>query len=203
MPCSLRDLPLRVFLPGCAILLALSFGRGAHAIDIEPSKYQGGTTNIIPNKSEGAPSLISFRWLFGNGHSAAMDRIKAPPNFKVELTTSPTNFIPISNAVLIARMTVINQSKEKYILEFATAQHYDFMIRKADGRELYRTSGDKVYTAQLSSMVINKGEKLVYSDEIFSASNQVTNLEPGEYKLIGQITAKVPISVETAFRVSP
>lgn len=186
-----------------ASLLTLSFSVRTYALNIEPSKYQGGTTNVIPNKSDGAPSLLSFRWLFGPGHSSAMDRVKAPPEFNVSLATFPTNFIPGSNAVLTARMTVINQGKDKYILNFETAQHFDFVIRKTDGVEIYRTSADKIYAEQHSSIVINKGEKLVYSDEIFSPTNQVTHLVPGEYRLIGRITSKVPISVETSFRVAP
>jgi len=158
---------------------------------------------VIPNKTSGAPSLLNFRWIFGATHSEAMKRIKAPPNFKVELMTEPKNFAAVSNAMLKARMVVINQGKDKYILEFESAQHYDFIISDKERKELYRYSNDKAFSQQQSSIVLNRNEKLVYEDELFSSSNQVVNLPAGEYQLIGRITAKIPISVETSFQVSP
>ncbi len=183
----------------------LGLAGGLLAVEISPSKYQGGTTNDIPNRTgSGSPALLSnpFRWMFGSARSSAMERVHAPPDFKVELTTEPKNFTPQSNAVLQAKMTVLNESKEKYILEFTTAQHYDFAIVTKGGEEVYRSSRDKEYSQQKSSIVLNRNEKLVYEEEIFSPSNQVINLPAGEYKLVGQITAQVPISVESVFQIS-
>jgi len=198
---ELKKVLTRVF-SGILILGAVGM---ALAVEISPSRPQGALTNDIPNRSTGAPSLFPnpLRWAFGNPHSAAMQRVNAPPNFKVELTTEPKNFIPESNAVLRARMTVINEGKDKYILEFKTAQHYDFTIRSHEGEEIFRSSKEKIYTQQMSSMVLNRNEKLVYEEEVFSPSNQVINLPPGQYKLIGEITSQVPISVESTFQISP
>ncbi len=177
----------------------------SYPIDINPSKPQGGSTNNIPHKTEaGAHSLFpnALKWIFGSPHSAAMERIHAPPHFKVELSTEPKNFPVTTNAVLKAHMTITNQG-DKYILEFNTAQHYDFVINNKDGKEFYRYSNDKVFSQELSSIVLNRNEKLTYEEVTFSPTNQIPNLPPGEYNLIGQVTAKIPISVETSFRVVP
>ncbi|MBI4024034.1 MAG: hypothetical protein HY360_03580 [Verrucomicrobia bacterium] len=175
------------------------------SVEISPSKYQGGATNNVPNQAQGAPSIFRspFKWIFGSGHSEAMKRVNAPPNFKVDLTAEPQTFQPGAEAVLKARMTVVNQGKEKYILEFNTAQRYDFIVRRQDGSEVYRASANKAYSQQVSSTVVNRNEKLVYEEDLFAETNQTLNLPPGEYKLIGQITAQVPISVEATFQVSP
>ncbi len=204
---TLTDDLLRHWKSACALcLLWLSLADSSSGIEISPSRYQAGTSsNNPPYKTQGAPSLFSspFKWIFGSGHSAAMQRVNAPPDFKVELVTEPKNFMPSSNGVLKAKMIVLNQSKDKYILEFTTAQHYDFLIQDRSGKEVYRWSGDKAYSQQLSSVVVNRNEKLAYEEDLFTTNNVVVNLDPGEYKLIGRITAKSPISVETSFRVSP
>ena len=175
------------------------------AVDISPSKYQGGTTNYIPNKVEDSPTLFKspLKWIFSSIHSEAMNRVNAPPNFKVELSTEPKVFTPSSNAPLKARMLAVNQGKDKYILEFTSAQHYDFIIHRKSGEEVYRWSNDKTFSQQLSSIVINRNEKLVYEEELFSSNGQALSLPSGEYKLMGKITSKVPISVEASFQVLP
>ncbi len=180
-------------------------GHLVDAVDISPSKPQGGNTHVQPNKTEGAPSLLKspFKWIFGSPRSEAMQRVKAPPHFKVDLSMEPKNFTPTSDAALKARMTVINQGKEKYFLEFSSAQHYDFTIYDKDKKTIYSSSHDKVYSQQMSSIVLNQNEKLFYEEELFSSANQAVRLLPGEYKLIGQITSKVPISVEISFQVAP
>lgn len=185
-------------------LLWLGGTTPAAAINVSPSKNQGGSTNA-PHQTTGAPSLFSspFKWIFGSKHSSAMDRINAPPNFKVELRTEPKDFTAATNAVLRAHMEVMNQGKDKYILEFESAQHHDFIIQNREGKEVYRYSSNKIFSQQTSSVVVNQTDKLTYEEELFSASNQVINLPAGEYRLIGKITAKNPISVETSFQVAP
>src|SRR5688572_24359546 len=121
-------------------ILSLGF-LNVQGVNISPSKYQGGTTNTVPNKTEsGTPSLLSFKWIFGGIHSEAMNRVNAPPNFDVKLSTEPKTFAPGTNGMLKAKMVVLNKSKEKYILEFSNAQHHDFIINRKDGKEVYRWS---------------------------------------------------------------
>ncbi len=183
-------------------ILAPSF----HGIEISPSKYQGGSSNNVPYQTTtDTPSLLKnpFKWVFGDGRSEAMKRVNAPPNLKVDLVIEPKNFTPSTHSTFKARMIVTNQSKEKYILEFTSAQHYDFFIKNKDGKEMYRFSSDKAYSQQFSSTLINQNDKLVYEEELFSTANQALDLPAGDYKLIGQITSKIPISVETSFQVSP
>jgi hypothetical protein len=175
------------------------------AVDISASKPQGGSTNNIPNKTSGSPSILHspITWMFGSPHSEAMKRIQAPPHFKLELVTEPRTFVPSTNAFLKVKMIALNEGKDKYILEFNSAQHYDFTITKMDGKEIYRWSENKSFSQQASSIVLNRNEKAVYEEPLFSPGSQVTALPPGEYKLKGLITSKVPISVETLFLIAP
>ena len=175
------------------------------AIEISPSKYQGGSSNAQPYQTHGGASFLSspFKWIFGEGRSEAMKRIQAPPNFKVDLQIEPKDFAAATNAVLRARMVAINQGKDKFFLEFSTAQHFEFTIHDSSGGEMYRWSRDKEFAQKFSSILVNRKEKISYEEEIFSASNQVTALPPGEYKMRGEITSKTSISVESSFRVAP
>ncbi len=184
------------------VMLLLAFATRTQGIDISASKAQGGSTNVQPNKTTGSPSIwrAPFKWMF-KPRSEAMNRINAPPHFKVELSTDPKNFTFTSNAVLKARMLLVNEGDEKYILEFPTAQHYDFIISTKAGKEMYRYSADKEFSQKVSTIVLNRNEKLVYEDELFSATNQLLNLPAGDYKLLGQVTTTKPISVETSFQI--
>jgi hypothetical protein len=172
------------------------------AVEISPSKYQGGNSNNIPNRTSEAPTLLHnpTKWIFGSGHSSAMKRVQAPPNLKVDLLTEPKNFTPSTNGVLKARMVVVNKGDDKCILQFESAKHYDFVINNKNGQEVYRYSADKEFSRQVSSMVLNRNEKLVYEQEIASSEQQV-KLPPGDYTLTGQVIAKNPILVETSFQV--
>jgi hypothetical protein len=206
MAFSNYHLPRRIIQTG-AILAMMGAGLWtvSLAVEISASKPQGGSTNAQPNRAEGQPSLLKapFKWLFGEGRSEAMKRVNAPPNFKVDLMIEPKSFTADTNAVLRARMVAINQGKEKYILEFPTAQHFDFAIWNATGKEVYRWSANKEFEEKVSSVLVNSKEKITYEEEIFSVSNLVADLPPGEYRVRGEITAKVPLRVETSFRVSP
>jgi hypothetical protein len=175
------------------------------AIDISPSKIPGGENQPVPNRKEGAPSLLSqpFKWIFGSGHSVAMERVNAPPNFKVEFITVPKQYVPSKENPLKVKMVVINQGEEKYILEFASAQHYELIIQDKEGKEVFRSSADKIYSQVTSSVVLNRNEKLVYEEVIEESAQAALNLKAGEYKLIGQVTARTPISAEASFQVAP
>lgn len=130
-----------------------------------------------------------------------MKRVQAPPNFKVDLQIEPRDFMAASNAALKVKMAAINQGKEKFILEFPSAQHFEFVIQNSAGKEMYRWSRDKEFAQKFSSIVVNWNEKISYEEEVFSVSNQAVRLPPGEYRTRGEITAQTPISVESSFRV--
>ncbi|MDD2710252.1 MAG: BsuPI-related putative proteinase inhibitor [Verrucomicrobiae bacterium] len=190
---------------GGILLAGLVLAISVLGIEISASKPQGGTTNAQPyQSSKSQPSLLSapFKWLFGEGRSDAMTRVKAPPNFKVQLLMEPKVFTE-TNAYLRAKMVATNQGKDRFLLEFPTAQHFDFVIINQAGNEVFRWSADKEFESRVSTTLVNKNEKISYSQDIFSGTNKVVNLAPGEYKVRGEITAKTPFMVETTFRIQP
>ncbi len=200
----LRMPHLRSLVFYATILLACETFHTTIAVEISPSKYPGGNTNL-PYRTEGAPSLLKnpFKWIFGNGDSSAMRRVNAPPNFKVQIALDPKEFVHSTNIVVKARMTIFNQGKDKYVLEFETAQHHEFTIRNKEGKEVYRSSADKVFSQQPSSLVVNRNEKLVFEEDIISPDAPPLNLTPGSYTLTGCITAKKQVSAEIPFQIAP
>jgi hypothetical protein len=189
-----------------ALALATASILASRGIDISAThtKYQGGVTNA-PYAPPNAPSLFSnpFKWIFGSPSSSAMLRVQAPPNFKVDLSIEPQQYVPSSNTPLRVRMTVHNQGKNKYILDFDTAQRYEFVIRK-DKQDVYKASQDKEFAQVKSSTVINRDEKLVYEEEIFAGEGRPPILlAPGNYVLVGWITSRQPVFAERAFQVAP
>lgn len=175
------------------------------AIDVGASKNQGGVTNA-PYQTSNAPSLLSnpFKWIFGSPTSRAMQRVHAPPNFKVELSIEPQQYVPSTHAPLRLRMTVHNQGERKYILNFDTAQRHEFIIRNQAGQDVYRASRDKVFAQVTSATVVNRNEKLVFEEELFGETGGAAlQLSPGVYTLIGQLTAKQTVSAERTFQVAP
>ena len=203
MPDSSR-LSLRTFASACGLATLFLAGR-CLAVDISASKYQGGATNA-PYRTSNAPSLFPnpFKWMFGSPTSSAMKRVEAPPNFKVDLSIEPQQYTPSTNTPLRVRMTVHNQGKSKYILDFETAQRYEFVIRDKTGKDLYKASQDKEFTQVKSATVINRGEKLVFEEELFGGTNGApVHLSPGAYTLIGSVTAKQTVSAARDFQVGP
>lgn len=206
-PRTMKNLPRPSFWP-LAIALCVAtvlFSGPTGAVDISASKYQGGTTNA-PYKTENAPSLFPnpLKWIFGTGTSAAMKRVQAPPNFKVDLSIEPKQYIPSTNLPLRVRMTVHNQGKDKYILDFKSAQQYEFIIRDKAGQDIYRSSQDKEFAQVETATVVNRNEKLVFQEELFGGETSAPlNLAPGAYTLVGRITSKQPVSAEAAFQVGP
>ncbi len=186
-------------------MVAVVFSSPSRALDISASKYQGGTTNA-PYKTEGAPSLFPnpFKWIFGASTSTAMKRVQAPPSFKVNLSIEPQQYIPSTNLPLRVRMTVHNQGKDKYILDFESAQRYEFIIRDKTGQDIYCSSQDKEFAQVKTSTVVNRNEKLVFQEELFGAENSSPlNLVQGAYTLVGRITSRQPVSAEATFQVGP
>ena len=198
-----RSSPRRLAIAFGAV--AVAFSSQSRALDISASKYQGGATNA-PYKTEGAPSLFPnpFKWMFGTATSTAMKRVQAPPNFKVDLSIEPKQYVPSTNTPLRVRMTVHNQGKDKYILDFESAQRYEFLIRDKAGQDIYRSSQNKEFAQVVAATVINRNEKLVFQEELFGGETSAPlNLAPGTYILVGRITSKQPVSAEATFQVGP
>ena len=181
-----------------------------HAIDISPSKPEGGsggaTINSEPNYEEQKkPSLLQnpFKWLFPR--TDPNKRIEAPPDFDADIEVGQKVYSTAEDDAIEVKMTLLNKSENKYIMRFPTAQHFDFMIQDEKNHELYRWSADKVFAAKLSTIIVNGNEKLTYPGQdplLIPISLGGRTLQPGRYQLVGVVTAEKPVRISTTFEVA-
>jgi len=193
-----------------ALLLLAVSTLTARAIDISPSKKEGGAGGAQINsehnlEEEKKPSLLQnpFKWLFPR--SDPSKRIEAPPEFDADITVGQKIYSTAEDDAIEVKMTLHNKSENKYIMRFPTAQHFDFIIEDEKNRELYRWSADKMFAAKLSTIIVNANEKLTYPGQeplLIPISLGGDSLAAGKYRLIGVVTAEKPIRISTTFEVA-
>ncbi len=181
-----------------------------HAIDISPSKAEGGAGGATINAEhhvaeEKKPSLLQnpFKWLFPK--SDLSKRVDAPPEFDANIEVGQKVYSTAEDDAVEVKMTLQNRGRDKYIMRFPTAQHFDFIIQDEQNRELYRWSSDKEFAQKLSTIIVNANEKLTYPGQdplLIPISLGADSLPPGRYHLVGIVTAEKPIRVSTTFEVS-
>lgn len=186
------------------------WGLGVRAIDISPSKPEGGrggaTIDAEMNTEEQKkPSLLQnpFKWLFPKSDLSKM--VDAPPEFDADIQVGQKVYSTAEDDAIEVKMTLQNKSDNKYIMRFPTAQHFDFIIEDEKSRELYRWSGDKEFAPKLSTIIVNAKEKLTYpglDPLLIPISLGADSLPAGKYRLIGVVTADKPIRISTTFEVS-
>jgi hypothetical protein len=191
---------------GAALLLASS----ALAIDISPSKPEGGAggAKIYPEsdpKESSKPSLLQnpFKWIFGK--SDLSKRVDAPPEFDVDIQVGKKSYSSMADDAIEVKMTLRNKGENKYIMKFPSAQHYDFIVENETKQECYRWSADKEFATKLSTIIVNPNEKLTYPGQeplLIPLNLGGRELPPGQYRLVGVVTAEKPISVSTTFEVA-
>ena len=79
-------------------------------------------------------------------------------------------------------LQVRNPSRHSITLEFATAQRYDFVIERLDGKEVWRWSADQMFAQLLGEQVVPSSWAADYGEQ-FTGS-----LAPGTYRLRGILT---------------
>jgi len=183
---------------------------GLRAIDISPSKPEGGrggaTIDAGHNEAEERkPSLLQnpFKWLFPK--SDPNKRVEAPPEFDADIQVGQKVYLTAEDDAIEVKMTLVNQSNNKYIMRFPTAQHFDFIIQDEANHELYRWSADKMFAQKLSTIIVNAKEKLTYPGQeplLIPIDLGGSPLAPGKYRLVGVVTAEKPIRISTTFEVS-
>ena len=181
-----------------------------YAIDISPSKPEGGRGGAAISaehnvEEEKKPSLLQnpFKWLFPK--SDLSKRVEAPPEFDADIQVGQKVYSTAEDDAVEVKMTLQNKSRNKYIMRFPTAQHFDFIIQDEQNRELYRWSSDKEFAQKLSTIIVNANEKLTYPGQeplLIPMSLGADSLPPGRYRLVGIVTAEKPIRISTTFEVA-
>lgn len=113
---------------------------------------------------------------------------------EISITTDKTDYA--SDEPIVLRLEVTNGTDAPLLLEFSTAQRYDFVMDGAEGGTAWRWSADKAFIQVLGEEQLAPGESLTY-EERFEGS-----LTAGTYTVVALLVAtNVPLEVRTRIRV--
>ena len=153
--------------------------RAAEAIDVNPSK------DTIPRSSfdQGGNHFSIF-----NGDPKRIQRANevdpASLDSKAEITPNPMSLKSIEsvgpNPSFKITFSVHNHSKKTYTLSFPTSQRWDFRIVSPTGTVIYTYTDDHVFVPVIGTSMINRDDKLTYSESIEFDDLSVPLL-PGTY----------------------
>ncbi|CAN5880469.1 hypothetical protein BH24GEM1_BH24GEM1_09260 [soil metagenome] len=99
----------------------------------------------------------------------------------VAITTDREVYGPGDTVALV--LTLRNDGAAAAVLTFATTQRYDIEIRDLSDTTLWRWSDELVFGQVLGDERIAAGDCLVFADQCPAPSH------PGQYQVIGRITA--------------
>jgi hypothetical protein len=113
---------------------------------------------------------------------------------------APDELAATLNVVLEGRrasveLHVMNTTSAALMLEFASAQRYDFEISNGAGERLWRWSEDMLFAQMLGEEVIAAGESVRYQATWTPAG-------PGAYVATGRlVSTNYPVELRTTFQV--
>jgi hypothetical protein len=89
-----------------------------------------------------------------------------------------------------------NATVESIVLEFATAQRYDFAVLTLDGEELWRWSADQLFAQFLGEELLEPGETIEYR------ATWAARAAPGRYVAEGRLVAtNRPLELRMEFEI--
>ncbi len=89
------------------------------------------------------------------------------------------------------RLTVRNRGLAPALLEFATAQRYDFRVLQPDGRLVWQWSHDKVFAQVLGTLRLQPQQTRIYTERWDQVDNEGRPVPPGRYVVEGIFPARV------------
>ncbi len=87
-------------------------------------------------------------------------------------------------------LTVLNQGSKTYQAQFASAKLYDFYLYDAEGRLVWKWSGDKMFAMALTSRKLEPKRPQTYPVAFNQVLSSGKPLEPGKYQLVGEFCVK-------------
>lgn len=90
-------------------------------------------------------------------------------------------------------LTAMNTSGSPVTVLWASGQRYDFLVRSADGAEVWRWSRDKVFILILQELTLSPGESLTFQEVWDQRDNNGQPVVTGTYVVVGVFTSTPPI----------
>jgi len=110
------------------------------------------------------------------------------PALEITVTMDRDAYAPGDSAVAV--LTIVNRGTAAISLDFGTGQRYDFEVLDADGARRWRWSDGRGFIQMIGRETLESGAKREYRERI-----PVPNT-PGEYRLVGVITAASSLRAE-------
>lgn len=83
---------------------------------------------------------------------------------------------------VILQFGIQNVSGEDLVISYGS-QPYDFIVTNEDGREVYRWSLNKLFTAEVFERTLNRDEKLSFQEQWNYQDNEDKPVPRGRYKI--------------------
>lgn len=99
----------------------------------------------------------------------------------------------VADAAVHFRLHATNTSQAPVVLDFASGQRFDFIVRGAGGSELWRWSEDRMFTQALGQETIPPGETVTFEGS-WPAQGRT-----GTYEVVGRITTRPPLEQNATF----
>ncbi|HUH11550.1 MAG TPA: BsuPI-related putative proteinase inhibitor [Longimicrobiales bacterium] len=91
------------------------------------------------------------------------------------------------------RLHATNTSGAPLVLDFRSGQRFDFIVREANGGEVWRWSEDRMFTQALGQETLDAGETVTF-EATWRAEGRT-----GTFVADGRITTTPPLEQETTF----
>ena len=93
-----------------------------------------------------------------------------------------------SNGVALFQLDVTNTSQQKVLLDFATAQRYDFVVKETvTGNPIWKWSDDESFLPEGQTKTLNEGETWSFTEAWYYKETP-----PGDYQATGFVISKTP-----------
>jgi hypothetical protein len=100
-------------------------------------------------------------------------------------------------------LTVTNPGRSPLTLQFSSSQQYDFEVRR-EGQVVWRWSADRMFTQALTSLTLNPGTSLRFTETWKQQDNNGQPVPPGTYEVVATLTTMTkpqPQSTPLALRI--
>lgn len=160
------------------------------AVDTIPFVGEGGAGQSpnVPNLAQESPETVVV--------TATENRKKLMRQLDLQVVFEPQSISLSSDRRLKISAFLVNKGKEQAVLGFNTTQHIEILIRDASGQIITRWSDDFVFNQTLTSLSVNPGERVEYSETI-----STRDMRPGqEYTLEVQMVGYEPLTWRQGLR---
>ncbi len=140
--------------------------------------------------------LTTTGWTGSVEIRAQTDSAMLESTFGVSVTTDQAIYAVGENIVM--ELTVFNRTAQSLTFDFRNAQHYDFIIKDAEGTSVWQWAEGRMFAQVLGEETLGPGR-----EEVAYTETHAGPLQPGAYEVIGAfvstnrpLSASVTITIE-------